>query len=76
LLLELVGVHGGERCAAGLAETLGFAVFAAYFAGPETTVPAFAGTVFININSEESTSSWQPSSCRLSSSLTSLLSLP
>jgi hypothetical protein len=51
-------------------------VFGLFLQAPETTVPAFAGTVFIVIYSEELTSSWQPSSCRLSSSQTSLLSLP
>jgi hypothetical protein len=65
----LVGVHGVRLVGVDALKDL-------FFQAPETTVPAFAGTVFIIIYSEELTSSWQPSSCRLSSSQTSLLSLP
>jgi hypothetical protein len=62
-LLLAIGVHDSWS-GRGVRERPVFPV-------PETTVPAFAGTVFIYINKKKFTSSWQPSSCRLSSLLIS-----
>jgi len=46
----LVGIHGRDSVVVDGLETLFSAIFSRFFQGPETTVPAFAGTVFININ--------------------------